>query len=143
MRTQLILFIGAFALANAAVSAPGCACAGTEQLLDGAVSAALSGNTVCVPNGGTDWFWQEQHRTSLDLFDFKKGSDPVDPTEEVGTWATSGSGVNSVVTHSYLGGSSFAYKVCRAGASTTYGFCPTVGGATIFATIKAGISGCP
>ena len=47
------------------------------------------------------------------------------------------------LTHSYLGGSSFAYKVCRAGASTTYGFCPTVGGATIFATIKAGISGCP
>lgn len=145
MRTQTLLFLGALTLVHGSLSAQTCACSGTDQLKSPDVATALSGSTVCVPDG-SDWFWQEQHRggaTGGDLFDFKKGTNPIDPTEKVGTWATTGTATNSIVTHSYLGGSSFAYKVCRVGTSTDYGFCPTAGGATIMAKIKAGISGCP
>ena len=106
------------------------------------------GNTVCVSNGSGGWTWQEQHRgigtvTTGQLWDFKLGTNPMDPTEQVGTWTVSGTGGNTVVTHSYLGGSSFTYSVCQSGVN--FGFClvpSTV--ATISATVKTGIAtGCP
>lgn len=118
-----------------------CSCSGADQLKGADVTNALQGNTVCVPNG-SGWEWQEQHRTGGQLWDYKRGpGHPVDPSEQVGTWAVSGTGANTVVTHTY-GSQSFPYKVCRVGASTSYGFCPS-SGTTIMATIKAGISGCP
>ena len=131
-----IVFVGF----SGAVSAQSCTCSGTDQLQDGNVTTALQGNTVCVPKGA-GWEWQEQHRAGGQLWDYKLGAGhPVDPSEQVGTWAVSGSGTNTIVTHAY-GSQSFAYKVCQVGPSNSYGFCGSSG--TIMATIKTGTSGCP
>lgn len=58
----------------------------------------LAGNTVCSPANcvkGNNCQWQEQHRGGPDggeLWDYKLGADPVDPTAKVGgTDATAGS----------------------------------------------------
>ncbi len=142
MRTLTLTFLGALLLGPGVALAQTCDCSGADQIKGQSLMTALLGNTVCVPNGG-DWFWQEQHRSSLQLWDYKKGSNPADPSEQVGTWSAGGTGANTLVTHSYSGGSTFSYKVCRVGSSSSYGFCPAAGGATIMATIKPGISGCP
>ncbi len=132
-----IVFLGF----SGAVSAQSCSCTGNDQVKGADVTTALQGNTVCVPKGA-GWEWQEQHRTGGQLWDYKLGAGhPVDPTEQVGTWAVSGGGANTIVTHAY-GSQSFAYTVCRVGTSTSYGFCPS-SGTTIMATIKAGTAGCP
>ena len=131
-----IVFLGF----SGAVSAQSCSCTGNDQVKGADLTNALQDKTVCVPKGA-GWEWQEQHRASGQLWDYKLGSNPVDPTEQVGTWAVSGSGANTIVTHAY-GSQSFAYKVCRAGTTTSYGFCPS-SGATIMATIQGGTaSGC-
>ncbi|NWG73534.1 MAG: hypothetical protein HXY24_02830 [Rubrivivax sp.] len=76
----------------------------------------LSGRVVCAVLG-TDR-WQEWHATTGALVDYKRGSgDAVDPTKQVGTWSTSGSGGNTVVTYSYTGGSSYSFTVCRPSGS--------------------------
>jgi hypothetical protein len=124
--------------------AQSCACTGGALVnTPAALTTLLSGKTVCVPNAG-GWEWQEEHLGTGELFDFKRGpGHATDPREKVGTWAVSGTGANTVVRHSYTGGSSYEYKVCLAGG-TSVGFCPTAGGATIMATVKSGsLVGCP
>lgn len=122
--------------------AQSCNCSGAEQVKEPALTTTLTGNTVCVAKPG-GWEVQEQHRPGGQLWDYKRGSGhPVDPTAQVGTWAISGSGANSAVTHSY-GANVYSYKVCQVGTSiTNYGFCPTGGGPTIMLTIKPGLVGC-
>ena len=114
------------------------------------LSAALSGNTVCVPNGA-GWRHQEWHQggpTAGVVIDYKKGpSDPVDPTTALGTWTISGTDASSSVTYSYSGGSTGIYAVCslksQPGVGDAIGFCPGSNSpATIAATIEAGASGC-
>lgn len=139
---KLLLVAGIVFLGFTGAVRAQCSCSGNEQVKGTDLTTALQGNTVCVPNGAA-WEWQEQHRAGGQLWDYKRGAGhPVDPTEQVGTWAVSGSGATTIVTHAY-GSQSFAYRVCRAGTTSSYGFCPS-SGATIMATIKAGTaSGCP
>lgn len=131
-----------------------CTCegAGNTRIQGAALTAALSGNTVCVPNAA-GWEWQEQHRAaspgasrSGELWDFKRGPGPgIDPTARVGGWAITATTIagGEHVSHNYLGGSSYSYKVCRVGATASYGFCPVIARPIIMSTIKTGISGCP
>lgn len=114
-----------------------CSCTGADQVTT--VSTTLSGNTVCVANGSGGWEGQEQHKTDGQLWDYKLGpGHAIDPSEQIGTWTVSGNNV----THSYSGGQSYTYTMCRVGATASYGFCGT--GGTIMASIKPGTSaGCP
>ena len=78
------------------------------------LSDLLSGNTVCVINPAPQdtkhdppwdkWLWQEEHLGDGggDLYDYKLGpGHPVDPRRQLGTWAVTGNGANSVVTYNY------------------------------------------
>lgn len=137
MKTFIQLAFGALMLAGltngamAACSAP---------YMNGPnVSALLSGNTVCSPANcsAASCKWQEQHRTNGELWDYKKGSNPVDPTSKEGTWNVAS---NGKVTHSYSGGSSYTYDV-KDNGSGSYSFCG--GPAEIFFSVKSGVSsGC-
>jgi hypothetical protein len=102
----------------------------------------ISGNTICAARGGERW--QEQHRGSSQLWDYKLGSSStVDPTKQVGSWsATNGS--NATVTHTY-GGTSYVWAVCRVGTAApfTYTLVSTTGGTITGATILTGQVGCP
>ena len=150
---KVIAVAGLVALVGGA-AAQTCTCegAGSTRIQGTALTAALSGNTVCVPNAA-DWEWQEQHRAvtpgvsrSGELWDFKRGAvHAIDPTKRVGNWAITATTIagGEHVSHSYLGGSSYSYKVCRVGATASYGFCPVIAGPIIMSTIKPGISGCP
>lgn len=129
--------------------AQSCTCSGqnASQITDTGNSTALTttitGSTVCIAKSGGGWESQEQHRTGGQLWDYKLGpSSTVDPTIQIGTWAVSGNGANSTVTYTY-GAQVFPYKVCRVGTGANYGFCPTAGGSTIMATLKASIGSCP
>jgi hypothetical protein len=65
--------------------------------------------------------WQEHHAGTSggSLVDYKRGADPRDPSETVGTWSVSG----NTVTHTYTGGNSYAWTVYRIGATDNYSFC--------------------
>lgn len=128
----LIFYAGLSSNAMAACSAP--------YMNGPAATTLLSGNTVCSPANcnATSCNWQEQHRTNGELWDYKKGADPVDPTSKEGTWSVASTGK---VTHSYTGGSSYIYDVKNNG-SGSYSFCG--GPAEIFFSVKPGVgAGCP
>lgn len=77
----------------------------------------LTGRTVCAQLGNDRW--QERHVSGGALRDYKLGPNhPIDPTKQVGTWSTTGSGANTVVTYSYTGGRSHSFVVCRPGNGT-------------------------
>lgn len=106
-----------FALAGAVASLPAmsqnCPCNGALTRVQGAatLSNLLTGRTVCASLGGDRW--QERHVAGGALIDYKRGpGHAVDPTTQVGTWATSGAVGNTIVTYSYTGGSSYAFTVC-------------------------------
>lgn len=114
------------------------------------IKATLPGNTVCSPANctGAACTWQEQHRggpQNGELWDFKKGDNPMDPTEKVGHWTitpSAGLGTPSQVIISYLGGSGYSYRVKNEG-SGLYRFCPSAGPGFPF-SVKSGITGgCP
>ena len=93
----------------------------------------ISGTTVCASFGGDEW--QEEHRAGGPLWDYKKGpSDPVDPSEQVGTWDIGGNQVR----YTY-GRTSYRYSVHDEGGGS-YTFCgigggaPVISGATLVAT---------
>ena len=77
----------------------------------------LNGRTMCGAGGSERW--QEFHSGGAEggpLIEFKRGpGHPVEPTQQVGTWSTSG----SRVIHSYTGGPSYSWLVCRTGSATT------------------------
>jgi len=90
------------------------------------LNSLLNLSLVCGRPGGSypgsaNDRWQEQHRASSQLWDYKQGASTVDPTKQVGTWGISG----SVVTHTY-GSSPFSWTVHNNG--TFYSFCTNVGG---------------
>ncbi len=141
----------------ALVLAPGaraqCSCA-TNQVTNSTagqfMSAALSGNTVCVANGA-GWRHQEWPPGGpagrIEIADNKGPGDPGDPPTALGTWTISGTDASSSVTYSYSGGSTGIYAVCslksQPGVGDAIGFCPGSNSpATIAAAIEAGASGC-
>lgn len=120
----------------------------TTQVVDAALPNLLRNNTVCGKPGATysgdaDDRWQEEHiaigitATKGDLFDYKKGpSHTVDPRKQVGTWAVSGSGVNTIVTYDY-DGTVFNYNVFDNGSGSSYSFC-TAGAEVVVAKVQSG-----
>lgn len=126
------------------------ACTNPTRLNAVAISALLGGNTVCVPTSTIPTMtWQELHvgnatSTTGALIDYKRGpGHPVDPSETVGSWTVTGSGVgNSTVTHAYGGsGGTYIYSVHGSGVvGTDHSFC--VGATEIVARVKAGGGAC-
>lgn len=117
----------------------GAAIAGCEtntRVTGSALSNLVSGNTVCATRGAERW--QEQHRSGAQLWDYKKGSDPVDPSKQVGTWVIA----SNNITYSYTGGPSFTYSVHGSGP---YSFCTAPNGVEVVsgATFRTGITNCP
>ena len=111
------------------------------------LTTLLTGKTVCDANATYDscakhpernpcvikMGIQEQHRSGGQLWDYKMGSDAIDPTVRVGDWLITGNDADTVVKYAYPpGGTPSAYKVFDAGAGTYY-FCS---GTTIVATAK-------
>lgn len=125
------------------VAALGCAglpalaqCSG-NLLSQGQIQSLVAGNLVCgravipgYPGDPSDRF-QEEHfgSNSGNLFDFKKGSNPIDPRKLVGSWSTAG-GNPATITHLY-GALSFTWQVFgnlpNVAGTTTYSFCTTGG----------------
>lgn len=133
MATGVVLFTGLSGGVMAACAPP--------YLNGPAATTLLNGNTACSPANcnAAGCTWQEQHRTNGELWDYKKGSDPVDPTSKEGTWSIASTGK---VTHSYSGGGgSYTYDV-KSNGSGSYSFCG--GPAEIFFSVKTGVAaGCP
>lgn len=115
----------------------------------------FAGNTVCSPANcvsGNNCMWQEQHRggpgsSSGELWDYKRGSNPVDPTAKVGSWnITTGSstGGPSRIVHNYGPSAVYSWRIKQeiAGIPGSYIFCDGPSGPYTF-TMKAGIGSCP
>lgn len=131
MVTSIVLLAGISGEAMADCSAP--------QVTGRALPALIAGNTVCAVRGGEKW--QEQHRAGGALWDYKKGAnDPVDPSEQVGTWSTNFTAGS--VTYAYTGGPSYTYTV-HGPTGGPYSFC--TGGTEVVggATFKIGYQSCP
>ena len=110
-----------------------------------ALTTLLPGKMVCKRNtANTDWDWQEYHSgtsgAANNLIDYKKGSNPVDPTKPVGSWSILTQTVNRVttatVTYNYGTGGTYTYSVWAhgTGSTATYDFCSATGdvlGATL------------
>jgi hypothetical protein len=124
-----------------------CSCNGAALLSTDEINASLSGKKVCVGSAG-NWEAQEEHQASGQLWDYKRGDGhPVDPRQQVGTWSTSGTGGNARITHSYTGGPSYSWNVCRvAGTSnstaTRVGFCASGNTPQLYGDVKAIGGGC-
>lgn len=134
-----LLAVGLVGEASAQSSCP----SGTSQVSN--VTTLVSTHTLCAARGSDRW--QEYHSggpSSGPLIDYKLGpSNTVDPTAPVGSW-TASNGANSLLTHTYSGGSSFSWLVCQVGSSSTYTLVSTGGAGTITgATVIAGQAACP
>ena len=115
------------------------ACTPSTWVTGSALTTLIEGNTVCATRNTEQW--QEQHRTSGALWDYKKGpTDPVDPTEQVGTWSIA----TNNVTYVYTGGASYTYSV-HGPTGGTYSFCTAPNGTEVVsgATFKIGSQSCP
>jgi hypothetical protein len=122
-----------------------CSCGGGARLTEAEIGALLFNKTVCAKLG-TD-AWQEFHNGSVSggrVIDYKLGpNDKVDPSKDMGSWQpTGGNGAQARVTYNYGSGGSYAYEVCRNGA--TVHFCGSqYGGRNILgATLKDGQQSC-
>ena len=103
-----------------------CSCGGT-QVVGSALQTLLSNRTVCAASGNESW--QEFHHPAGPLVDWKKGpSDPVDPSETVGSWSLGGNKVN----YNYGSGGTYQYDVCVAGSTVNFcGGSRNITGATL------------
>lgn len=109
------------------------------------VQSLVSGRTLCAARGSDRW--QEFHNGGPSggaLIDYKLGaSHAVDPTTTVGAWSAQ-NGANSLLTHSYTGGSSYPWMVCQVGTSSVYTLVSTGAAGTITgATFLGGQVACP
>lgn len=105
----------------------------------------MSGKTMCAARGSDRW--QEYHNPSGVLTEYKRGpGHPIEPSENVGTWSASG-GANALLTHTYSGGSSYSWAMCRIGPSSSpssYTLVASGAGGTIpGVTLVSGNVGCP
>jgi hypothetical protein len=134
LRATALASIATLSLPVFAQSCPG----GTNSV--SLVGALVRGKTMCAARGGDRW--QEFHQVGGNLIDYKLGpSDPVDPTETVGTWSA-GTGL---LTHDYGGGGSYVWAVCREGGptSTTFTLVSTTAGTITGVTLQSGQVPCP
>lgn len=116
-------------------------CGIDQRLAEDALSSTFSGNTLCAQRGGDKW--QEQHRSGGQLWDYKLGSNPMDPTKQVGTWSIVGTGSNATLRHTY-GGTSYDWAVCGpGGVNSGYTLISTGGAGNITgAEVKGGETSC-
>lgn len=131
----------AFILLGVAVTSQAyavCPCTGGARLNQTQITTLLNGNTVCAVLGNERW--QEWHSGGkvFELGDNSNGDD-------VGTWATSGTGASAAVVYSYgTGGSGgvYTYSVCQQGQN--YDFCGASNGGrdVTNASVKTGKGGC-
>lgn len=131
--------IGLMSLLMAATAGaqPACPCGGGTLVNNASdLSTLLGGKTVCAVLGAERW--QEWHSGS-NIFEL--GNNFASP-DLAGTWATSGAGVNVIVTYTYAGGSSYRYNVCQEGGNVH--FCgSSLGGRNITnAQLLAGKAAC-
>lgn len=97
---------------------------------------AFAGKTVCVGTS-PNWEAQEMHITGGALKDYKRGTDPVDPTTEIGSWVVAG----DIVTYKY-GSTQYSYKAyvnatldnVKDGTGIT--FCPSGSGTETTGTLR-------
>ncbi len=116
---MLALLLGGLGTAQA----QSCPCGGGTLLTSAAqVQALLSNAMVCASVGNEQWQEFHQGGTSGPVIDYKRGSDPVDPSEQVGTFLISdtAAGGSAGVQYTY-GTNSYAYRVCQ--ATGTVNFC--------------------
>ncbi len=101
------------------------------------VSALLKDKTVCQISPEHS---QEEHHANGELWDYKLGTNPMDPRQKIGNWSAAG----TTVTYTYLGGGGTgSYTISDNGG--TYNFCngaAVVATATIVPTI-ANTKVCP
>ncbi len=142
MKTACIAVLALFGIAGNAVAQAG-PCGGFGGVKTAAdIQTLLAGKYACVHNQ-----WNELHSggASGTLTDFKKGpSDPVNPSEQVGTYTiTAGSGASyDRIQYNYGSGGKFEYaiKPKPGTAAGTYSFCNISTGAVITVTVQAGTS---
>jgi hypothetical protein len=110
------------------VATNGASAVTTDGSAGGALTSLLTGSLVCArpgtgyPGDAGDR-WQEQHRAGGQLWDYKRGvGNAIDPEKQVGTYAFSGSGLSSSVTHTY-GSTAYSWKVYLHTSPNTYSFC--------------------
>lgn len=136
--TPLILAVAGVA----AVQAAPCPCDTNATLIDSdgaGLAAYLGGNTVCAAMHSNDALapWQEYQSgttaTGGPLIRY--------PSQVVGSWSTTGTGVNTMAIYNYAANGTYQYAVCQSGATTT--FCGAIyGGRNIVATLRAGAVSC-
>ncbi len=121
----------AFLAAAGAAQAQDCGCAsGSKRTTNNTQLVNLLTNRMVCANVGNEK-WQEHHNPNGQLWDYKLGSDPRDPSAPVGTYTIA----NNLVTYNY-GSESYTYAVCAVGNSS-YTFC----GQRAIAGAKVGGSG--
>ena len=139
MKKAHIAVLALFGIAGNAVAQAG-PCGGFNGVKTAAdIQTLLAGKYACVHNQ-----WNELHSGGT-LIDFKKGpSDPVNPSEQVGTYTiTAGTAASyDRITYNYGTGGTFAYaiKPKPGTAAGTYSFCNISTGATISVTVQTGTS---
>lgn len=152
MKTLILATSAGIALASfSGAATAGCSASPVNTVVT--LANLLRCNTVCVPDPAApaNWKWQEFHKaadctrdtgsTTGELWDYKEGTNPMDPSEKVGTWTVSGtaSGSRAQVVHDYGAGQIYRYSVYNNG-NGTISFCS--GAPEITATIKTGQVAC-
>lgn len=128
MKSLILAAAAGVALASLpAASNAACAAPSVRVNTKAAMSALLTGNTVCVPAVTQPTMEaQELHQAGGALIDFKRGpAHPTDPTSRVGTWSVTGvDGRGVFATYDYGGGKIYTYAVWRnTDGSGTHSFC--------------------
>lgn len=136
----LPLLVGTSAIAQTCPCGTGTLVTSSTQL-----KTLLSSNTVCAAAGSDTW--QEYHDPSGTLTDYKRGpSDPVDPSQIVGTWSVlAGGGISRsgvLVRYDYGSGGVYQYSVCQVSANSV-NFCGSTGSRNVTgATLQSGPGAC-
>jgi len=145
MKSLILAAAAGVALAGLpAVSNAACAAPSVRVNTMAAMSALITGNTVCVPAltpRPATMEAQELHQLGGALIDFKRGpGHPVDPSKQIGAWSVTGrDGRGVFVTYNYGGGKIFTYAVWRNGDGT-HSFCSA--NPEVQARVKTGGGAC-
>lgn len=145
MKSMILAAAAGVALAGLpAVSSAACAAPSVRVNTKAAMSALLTGNTVCVPPDippPPTMDAQELHQSGGALIDYKRGpGHAVDPTKQIGTWSVTGSDGRGVfVTYDYGGGKIYTYAVWK-NLDGTNSFCSA--NPEVKARVKTGGGAC-
>jgi hypothetical protein len=144
--SKSIQCIVAVALLGAAAAASAQDCPnGVSRLNRVQIGNQIVGKTMCATSGNDRW--QEFHQgTAGDLtgplIDYKKGpNDPVDKTQQVGTWSISGNGGNTLLVHNYGASATYSWAVCGSNGGP-YTLVSSSGATVTNVTVRNGQTGC-